>query len=44
MDELCKCQALGCSVRISRWEEESGVQVALHEAKKLCGQAGVTPG
>lgn len=26
------------------WEEESGVQVALYEAKKLCGQAGVTPG
>lgn len=26
------------------WEEKSGVQVALYEAKKLCGQAGVTPG
>lgn len=31
-------------MRISMWEEESGVQVALHEAKKLCGQAGVAPG
>lgn len=30
-------------VRISMWEEESGLQVALYEAKKLCGQAGVIP-
>lgn len=30
--------------RISMWEEESGLQVALYEANKLCGQAGVILG
>lgn len=30
-------------MRISTWEEESGLQSALYKVEKLCGQAGMIP-